>query len=139
MKMTLPVLGAILLATPVLAQTSTAPVANTPDRGSPAQANSGPASTGIASPTATGASSITNNPAGASNAEQPTRAAPNTGRGGGGGGTGGGGRRCSNDPAGQSGGVTTHARQAAPRFPAALQPNRASLLQANGARRAPQK
>ncbi|WP_375460465.1 hypothetical protein [uncultured Enterovirga sp.] len=38
----------------------------------------------------TGAGTVSNNPAGAGNAEQPSRAVPNTG-GGGGGGTGGGG------------------------------------------------
>jgi hypothetical protein len=91
MKLAFLVLGATLVAAPVLAQSSAAPIANTPDRGSPAQANSGPAATGIASPTATGAESTTNNAAGASNAEQPSRAAPNTGKGGGGGGSGGGG------------------------------------------------
>jgi hypothetical protein len=95
MKLTLPILGALLAAAPALAQTSTAsPPATSPgvtaNPGSPATANSGPGSTGITSPGGTGAASTTNNPAGASNAEQPNRAAPNTGKGGGGG-TGGGG------------------------------------------------
>ena len=93
MKLTLLVLGATLAAAPALAQSNTASpsgtLLNTPDRGSPAQANSGPGSTGIGSATGTGAESRTNNPAGASNAEQPERAAPNVGRGGGAGGSGG--------------------------------------------------
>jgi hypothetical protein len=94
MRKSLIVLGAILFASPVLAQTSTASPPATapggsPDRGSPAAANSGPGSTGISSREGTGAGSVTNNPAGAGNAEQPSRAAPNTGRGGGGSGGGG--------------------------------------------------
>jgi hypothetical protein len=95
MRKSLIVLGAILFASPVLAQTSTASPPAGPgtsaNPGSPAAANSGPGSTGITSRDGTGASTTTNNPAGASNAEQPSRAAPNTGRGGGGGGSGGGG------------------------------------------------
>jgi hypothetical protein len=78
---------AMLVAAPTLAQTTTAPGqtgAPVVQGGSPSTANSGPASTGTVVRGGTRAESVSNNPAGAGNAEQPERAVPNTGRGGGG-------------------------------------------------------
>ena len=89
MKRNLLITAALLFAAPAFAQSTTvtpmtpaqAPVVQ---GGSPATANSGPAATGTVAPTGTGAESITNNSAGTGNAEQPSRAVPNTGKGGGG-------------------------------------------------------
>lgn len=79
-------------AAPAIAQTTPAspasPPAMTPGAmtpGSPARANSGPGATGVTTGEGTGAGTVTNNAAGGSNAEQPSRAVPNTGSTGGGG------------------------------------------------------
>ena len=87
--------SALLLATPVLAQTTVVEpratgTVGTVQPGGPGIANSGPASTGEIAPGGSAAARASNNSAGDSNAEQTNRALPNVGRGGGGG-TGGGG------------------------------------------------
>src|SRR5215207_7864005 len=87
-KLALLTSAALLAAASAFAQTGT--TTSSPPGASPSTATSGPASTGTVSPTtgpgaATGAETRSNNPAGASNAEQPERGTPQTGRGGGGG------------------------------------------------------
>ena len=74
--------AAMLLAVPAFAQTTapmttTAPNATAPtvvSPGGPNAANSGPGATGTIRTEGTGAGSISNNPAGAGNAQQPSRA-----------------------------------------------------------------
>jgi hypothetical protein len=85
--------GIALISGAAFAQTSTAPtspasppattpgVPMTPGAG-PGAANSGPGATGTVSREGTGAGTITNNPAGATNSEAPAKANPNTGKGG---------------------------------------------------------
>lgn len=78
--------GALALALPAAAQTSLAPTSplsppvggatQTPNQGSPAIANSGPGSTGTVSREGTGAGTVSNNSAGASNAGDPAQANP---------------------------------------------------------------
>jgi hypothetical protein len=83
MNRTLPALGAILFAGAAFAQSAASPPltppGQSPNMGSPATANSGPASTGTVAREGTGAGTVSNNPAGAGNAEQTSRAAPNVG------------------------------------------------------------
>ena len=97
-KLALLTSAALLTAATAFAQTGTpsGATSSSPPAASPGTATSGPGSTGTVSPStgagaATGAETRSNNPAGASNAEQPERATPQGGRGGGGGGAGGGG------------------------------------------------
>lgn len=90
-KVIIVALGSLVLASPALAQSPTArPETGTvtsPPGAGPNTANSGPASTQIATPPGGGAAeSVSNNSAGASNAEQTNKPAPNTNRAGGGGG-----------------------------------------------------
>lgn len=91
MKRMIIALGATFLALPALAQTGAAPAgsstiapSNSATQGSPATANSGPGATGIVQTERTPAGAASNNSAGAGNAEQPSKAAPTTGKGGGG-------------------------------------------------------
>ncbi len=74
--------AAMLIAGPALAQTTTAPMnsmapnATAPtvvNPGGPNLENSGPGATGSISTESTGAGTISNNPAGASNAQMPER------------------------------------------------------------------
>src|SRR4051794_4723276 len=91
--------SAVLLSTAnAFAQPGTTSAAPSPPppAASPGTATSGPGSTGTVSPSvgagaATGAETRSNNPAGASNAEQPALGTPQTGRASGGSGAGGGG------------------------------------------------
>jgi hypothetical protein len=85
MKLTVLFAAGMLAAVPAFAQTATtapgqtgAPVVQ---GGSPAIANSGPASTGTVAPSGTGAESMSNNSAQSGNAGQPSRAIPQTGGG----------------------------------------------------------
>jgi hypothetical protein len=70
------VVAAVLVASPALAQTATTqPNGTAPivfNQGSPT-VNSGPGATGSISTEATGAGTISNNPAGAGNAQMPSR------------------------------------------------------------------
>jgi hypothetical protein len=83
MNRILPALAAVLFAGVAHAQSAVSPPltppGQSPNAGSPAIANSGPASTGTVAREGTGAGTVSNNSAGAGNAEQNSRAAPNVG------------------------------------------------------------